>query len=187
LVGAHLDVVAPVGVRVVQVETALELRAAVLAEADAADLVVMAAAVADFRPAQVQGSKIKKSEHSDDAPVLALVRNPDILAELVARRAARPSSDVRAGGQVIVGFAAETGDADHDVLSFARAKLARKGCDLLVVNDVSGGAVFGRTTNQVTVLGAGGVVVARAGGDKDQVAAAICDMVRPLIERQPSG
>ncbi|BFO19860.1 hypothetical protein SHKM778_62480 [Streptomyces sp. KM77-8] len=108
---------------VVRVGTALELREAVLSATADADAVVMAAAVADFRPAAYATGKIKKKDGQEPEPI-TLVRNPDILAEISGER-------VRAG-QVIVGFAAET----DDVLANGRAKLKRKGCDLLVVNEV---------------------------------------------------
>lgn len=139
---------APEGVRVVSVETALEMRASMLAEAASADVLVMAAAVADFRPAHYAEHKIKKSHDGvadDSAPVVELVRNPDILAELVTSRGAgsRP---------VIVGFAAETGDASGSVLDLGRAKLTRKGCDLLVVNEVGPEKTFGRDDNTVHIL-----------------------------------
>ena len=139
---------APEGVRVVPVETALEMRTVMLAEAAGADVVVMAAAVADFRPANYTEHKIKKSHEGagdDSAPVVELVRNPDILAELVRTRrdTERP---------VIVGFAAETGDASGGVLDLGRAKLARKGCDLLVVNEVGPDKTFGREDNTVHIL-----------------------------------
>src|SRR5581483_9750266 len=114
------------------VGTAVQLREAVIKAAADADAVVMAAAVADFRPAQYAAGKIKKRDGQDPEPV-ALVRNPDVLAELSADRA-RP-------GQVVVGFAAET----DDVLANGRAKLARKGCDLLVVNEVGERKTFGST------------------------------------------
>jgi phosphopantothenoylcysteine decarboxylase / phosphopantothenate---cysteine ligase len=97
-----------------------------------------------------------------------LVRNPDVLAELVTKRAQ---------GQLVVGFAAETGDADGDVLAHARAKLARKGCDLLVVNDVSAGQVFGAADNAVVVLGADGSTTELPRGSKDAVAADIWSAV----------
>jgi phosphopantothenoylcysteine decarboxylase/phosphopantothenate--cysteine ligase len=127
----------------------------------------MSAAVADFRPASVAGTKLKKGSAAEPSAV-ALVRNPDVLVELVA---ARPA------GQLVVGFAAETGDAEGDVLTHARAKLARKGADLLVVNDVSAGQVFGRSDNEVTVLGADGSSTAVPAGRKDVVAAGIWDAV----------
>src|SRR5581483_478151 len=143
LVAANTALPDPAGVDVVRVSTALEMEAAVLAAAPEADAVVMAAAVADFRPARYASGKIKKVEGEDPAPV-ALVRNPDILAGLSTTRA-RP-------GQVVVGFAAET----DDVLANGRAKLARKGCDLLVVNQVGAELTFGSEENEALVLGADG-------------------------------
>ena len=119
---------------VVRVETTAELRAEVVAAAAGADAVVMAAAPADFRPTSQATTKIKKADDGS-APSIELTQNPDILAEI--------SHDRVREDAVIVGFAAETGDATGDVLTLGRAKLARKRCDLLVVNDVSGGAVFG--------------------------------------------
>jgi phosphopantothenoylcysteine decarboxylase / phosphopantothenate---cysteine ligase len=171
LVAANVDQPAPFGVRVVPVGSAEELRAAMLAEAPDSDVVVMAAAVADFRPAAVSGSKLKKGSASEPDSV-ALVRNPDVLAELVTKRAP---------GQLVVGFAAETGDDDGDVLTHARAKLARKGCDLLVVNDVSAGQVFGRADNTVVVLAADGSVTEVPPGSKDAVAAGIWATVVPRL------
>ncbi|MEU2349941.1 bifunctional phosphopantothenoylcysteine decarboxylase/phosphopantothenate--cysteine ligase CoaBC [Modestobacter sp. NPDC049651] len=167
LVAANVEQPAPFGVRTVPVETAEQLRAAMTAEAPGADVVVMAAAVADFRPATLAATKLKKGSAGEPSAI-DLVRNPDVLAELVA---ARPA------GQLVVGFAAETGDAEGDVLTHARAKLARKGADLLVVNDVSAGRVFGRGENEVTVLAADGSAVPLPAGRKDAVAAGIWDAV----------
>ena len=163
LVAANVELPAPFGVRLVPVGTAEELRAAMLAESADADVVVMSAAVADFRPSSVAATKLKKGATSEPGAV-ELVRNPDVLAELVRKR---PS------GQLVVGFAAETGDEDADVLTHARAKLARKGCDLLVVNDVSAGQVFGRADNAVVVLAADGPDTEVPRGSKDAVAAGI--------------
>ncbi len=163
LVAANVEEPAPFGVRVVPVGTAEELRAAMLAESGDADVVVMSAAVADFRPASVATFKLKKDSAGEPSAV-PLVRNPDVLAELVTKRSP---------GQVVVGFAAETGDDDSDVLTHARAKLARKGCDLLVVNDVSAGQVFGAADNAVVVLGADGSATEVPRGSKDAVAAGI--------------
>ncbi len=168
LVAAGVDLPAPFGVRVVPVGTAEELRTAVLAESPDADVVVMAAAVADFRPASVAATKLKKKDDPREVPEVRLVRNPDVLAELVAERPP---------GQLVVGFAAETGDDDGDVLAHARAKLARKGCDLLVVNDVSGGGVFGRPDNAAVVLAADGTATEVPHGSKDTVAAAVWQTV----------
>ena len=171
LVAANVDLPAPLGVRIVPVGTAEELRVAMLAEAGTADVVVMAAAVADFRPESAAATKLKKGAASEPDSV-PLVRNPDVLAELVTKRAP---------GQLVVGFAAETGDDDGDVLSHARAKLARKGCDLLVVNDVSGGQVFGRAENTVVVLTADGAVTEVPQGSKDAVAAGIWATIVPRL------
>lgn len=174
--GAHVTLVAaniaepPAGAAdvVVPVETTAELREAVRTAAAAADAVVMAAAVADFRPAATPAAKIKKVPGQGPAPI-ALVENPDVLAELAAERL-RP-------GQVVVGFAAETGDADGDVLHHGRAKARRKGADLLAVNAVGGGRGFGTADNAVTLLDAGGETVAEAAGSKREVADAIWDAV----------
>jgi phosphopantothenoylcysteine decarboxylase/phosphopantothenate--cysteine ligase len=116
--------------------------------------------------------KIKKAEDADDAPVVRLVRNPDILRELVA---------TRRQGQVVVGFAAETGDATGDALEHARAKLVRKGCDLLVLNDVSTGKVFGHRDTEVTILHPNGRDEPVPAGSKEAVAAAIWDAIARLL------
>ncbi|MEV7971853.1 bifunctional phosphopantothenoylcysteine decarboxylase/phosphopantothenate--cysteine ligase CoaBC [Cellulomonas sp. NPDC089187] len=168
LVGANLTVPAPAGVRVVEVGSALELRDAMRASAVEADVVVMAAAVADFRPAAHTAHKIKK-QPDGTVPPLELVQNPDILAELTADRL-RP-------GQVVVGFAAETGDDSGDVLHHGRAKAQRKGADLLAVNAVGEGVGFGTAENTVTLLDATGAEVGAASGSKDAVAHAIWDAV----------
>ncbi|MCW2741197.1 MAG: phosphopantothenoylcysteine decarboxylase/phosphopantothenate/cysteine ligase [Blastococcus sp.] len=173
VVAANVDLPAPFGVRMVPVGTAEELRTAMHAEAGDADVVVMAAAVADFRPASVAGAKLKKDSAGEPDSV-ALLRNPDVLAELVSKRAA---------GQLVVGFAAETGDDDADVLTHARAKLVRKGCDFLVVNDVSAGQVFGRAENAVVVLGADGSATEIPRGTKDAVAAGIWATITPQLHR----
>jgi phosphopantothenoylcysteine decarboxylase/phosphopantothenate--cysteine ligase len=169
LVAANVTLPAPDGVDVVPVETSAELRDAVRAAAKDADVVVMAAAVADFRPASATGTKIKK-DPDGGAPVLELVQTPDILAELAAPPRLRD-------GQLVVGFAAETGDATGSVLDHGRAKARRKGADLLVVNAVGGGKGFGTADNDVTVLDGDGEVVAVAAGTKDVVAHAVWDAV----------
>lgn len=167
---AHMDVEPPAGVELVRIESALELREAALKAAVDSDVVIMAAAVADFRPAEVSDTKIKKVD-GEDAPVVRLVRNPDILRELVQRRTAE------GGRQLIVGFAAETGDAQGDVLEHAAAKLKRKGCDLLVVNQVGVGRVFGQDDNSVVILSGHGAEPQSAAGSKTDVAAAVIDRV----------
>jgi phosphopantothenoylcysteine decarboxylase/phosphopantothenate--cysteine ligase len=171
LVAANTALPDPAGVQVVRVETTAELREAVLEASStpvAADAVVMAAAPADFRPRHPSESKIKKSADGSAPPVL-LEQNPDILAELAAHRPAP--------GTVVVGFAAETGDESGSVLELARAKLVRKGCDLLVVNDVSGGAVFGSADNEAAVLSADGEVVDVPRGPKATLAHVVWDQV----------
>ena len=173
LVAANLAVAAPYGVTVVPVESAAELRTAVRAAAAGADVVVMAAAVADFRPSAPSVHKIKKSD-SGPAPI-ELTQNPDVLAELAGERL-RP-------GQVLVGFAAETGDATGDVLHHGRAKALRKGADLLVVNEVGPDRGFGVGHNEVTLLDVRGETVATAAGTKDEVADAVWDAVVPLLNR----
>ncbi|MFE4969863.1 bifunctional phosphopantothenoylcysteine decarboxylase/phosphopantothenate--cysteine ligase CoaBC [Streptomyces sp. NPDC056660] len=154
----------PAGVDVVPVGTAVQLREAVLKAAADADAVVMAAAVADFRPAVYAAGKIKKKDGQDPEPIV-LVRNPDILAEISADRA-RP-------GQVIVGFAAET----DDVLANGRTKLARKGCDLLVVNEVGERKTFGSEENEAVVLGADGSETPVPHGPKEALADIVWDLV----------
>ncbi|HMM96071.1 bifunctional phosphopantothenoylcysteine decarboxylase/phosphopantothenate--cysteine ligase CoaBC [Phycicoccus sp.] len=173
---------APAGVRVVAVETALEMEAAVRAELGDADVVVMAAAVADFRPATYTEHKIKKTHAlgadgapDESVPAVPLVRNPDILAGLVAARAGTTSP-------VVVGFAAETGDASGTVLEHGRAKLARKGCDVLVVNEVGADVTFGKDENTVHVLRRGTDAVLDVGpASKDVVAGAVWDVVTDLL------
>jgi len=177
LVAANVELPAPFGVRVVPVGTAEELRAAMLEHAPDADVVVMTAAVADFRPENVATAKLKKGSAAEPSSV-PLVRNPDVLVELVTKRTA---------GQLVVGFAAETGDDEGDVLAHGRAKLARKGCDLLVVNDVSAGQAFGRPDNAAVVLGADGSAVEIPRGSKDAVAAAIWGAVAPRAARPTDG
>ncbi len=173
LVAANVALPDPAGVKVVRVESTAQLRDAVVAEASSADAVVMAAAPADFRPVEVSDAKIKKATDGS-APVVALAQNPDILHEISTDRA-RP-------GAVIVGFAAETGDDTGGVLDLARAKLARKGCDLLVVNDVSGGAVFGSPDNEAVILGADGRVVEVPRGSKAALAHVIWDEVATRLQ-----
>jgi phosphopantothenoylcysteine decarboxylase/phosphopantothenate--cysteine ligase len=163
VVAANVALPDPAGAHVVRVGSAEEMGKAVRDAAHDADAVVMAAAVADFRPADYRSSKIKKSETAEPEPI-RLTKNPDILAELVAARSA---------GQVIVGFAAET----DDVLEHGRAKLARKGCDLLVVNQVGEHLAFGTTDNAAIVLAADGTAVEVPRGPKEALAEVIWDRV----------
>ncbi|TDE47500.1 bifunctional phosphopantothenoylcysteine decarboxylase/phosphopantothenate--cysteine ligase CoaBC [Nonomuraea mesophila] len=238
LVAANVTLPDPAGASVVRVESTAELRDAVLAASDDADVVVMAAAVADFRPVTRHDEKIKKSDGEPES--IQLTKNPDILAELGQRRvqarladpavagepagtpvpagaaahpergtadeaggaagpvsAPRPAGRSGPGGaqgsagagasagepppagirgprpEVIVGFAAET----HDVLANGQAKLVRKGCDLLVVNQVGEGKAFGTADNAATVLVAGGEPVEVPLGPKEDLADAVWDLV----------
>ncbi|WP_438319288.1 bifunctional phosphopantothenoylcysteine decarboxylase/phosphopantothenate--cysteine ligase CoaBC [Streptomyces sp. HUAS TT3] len=164
LVAANTALADPAGADVVRVGTAVQLREAVLKAAADADVVVMAAAVADFRPAAYASGKIKKQEGQEPAPV-ALVRNPDVLAEVSADRARE--------GQVVVGFAAET----DEVLANGRAKLLRKKCDLLVVNEVGETKTFGSEENEAVILSSDGQESAVPYGPKEALADAIWDQV----------
>ncbi|GAA4976914.1 bifunctional phosphopantothenoylcysteine decarboxylase/phosphopantothenate--cysteine ligase CoaBC [Yinghuangia aomiensis] len=172
LVSANVSLADPAGADVVRVGTAVELREAVLKAAADADCVVMAAAVADFRPVAYAGGKIKKTDAEPDP--IALVKNPDVLAEISRDR-------VRAG-QVVVGFAAET----DDVLANGRAKLARKGCDLLVVNEVGETRTFGADGNEAVLLGADGAETPVPFGPKDELADAVWDRVVGLLPEPPT-
>ena len=153
LIGANLEVPAPEGVQVTRVVSALELREATLEASAAADVLIMSAAVADFRPAEFAKFKIKKSADSEDAPVIQLVRNPDILREVVVRRQqAREAGESTLGPKLIVGFAAETGSAEKTPLELGREKLQRKGTDFLAVNTVGVNRGFGTDDNTITLL-----------------------------------
>lgn len=164
LIEANTGMADPAGVDVVHVGTAVQLREAVLKAAADADVVVMAAAVADFRPAVYAEGKIKKKDGQEPAPI-TLVRNPDILAEISAERART--------GQLVVGFAAET----DDVLANGREKLRRKGCDLLVVNEVGERRTFGSEENEAVVLAADGGETPVPFGPKEALADTVWDLV----------
>jgi phosphopantothenoylcysteine decarboxylase/phosphopantothenate--cysteine ligase len=176
VVAANIELPDPSGVELVRVMTTAELRDAVHKAAHDADVVVMAAAVADFRPLTPAGHKIKKSD-AGPAPIV-LTENPDVLAELVA---------ARRRGQLLVGFAAETGDATGSVLEHGRAKLARKGCDLLVVNAVGAGRAFGQADNAAVILGADGTERNVAFGPKALLAASVWDAVAGAVARAAPG
>jgi len=163
LVSANVALADPAGTKIIRVTSALQLREAMVAAAAGADAVVMAAAVADYRPSRRHASKIKKTGTGPEP--IALTENPDVLRELSAQRG-RP-------GQVVVGFAAET----EDLVGNGRAKLAGKGCDLLVVNQVGGGLAFGTEDNQALVLAADGAVTHVPRGPKEELADTVWDMV----------
>jgi phosphopantothenoylcysteine decarboxylase/phosphopantothenate--cysteine ligase len=162
----------PAGVKVVHVTSALDMRDAVLSESASADVVAMAAAVADYRPAERLTVKRKKTE----SLAVELVQNPDILRQLVERRVP---------GQVLVGFAAETGDDHADVLTHGRDKLARKGCDLLVVNEVGEAGHptgFEGSHNAATVLDRDGRSVEVPLVSKEALADVVWDLVAARLE-----
>ncbi|MFB2599802.1 bifunctional phosphopantothenoylcysteine decarboxylase/phosphopantothenate--cysteine ligase CoaBC [Herbiconiux sp. P17] len=160
LIAAHVEVELPTGIDVVRVETTAELLEAATNAASSHDLVVMAAAVADYRPVTVSDDKIKKAA-TGERLTLELVQNPDILATL---------SHAERDGRLIVGFAAETATDRDDLIRLGREKIARKGCDFLVVNGVGWTTGFARDDNSVTVLDASGAIVFEASGSKSSVA-----------------
>lgn len=183
--GASVDLVAanidsgllstlPEGVRVTTVESTLELQTQMHAAQPDADAIIMAAAVADYRPAERTDSKMKKS--GDEGMTLSLVQNPDVLVGLVGSR--RES-------QVIIGFAAETGDSHHTALDYAKAKFRRKGVDLLVFNNVSDDRAFGHDDNAVQILSADGDEVAASTeftGSKDDVSEKVIEALADRLE-----
>lgn len=175
ITGPTAGLIDPAGVELVRVSTAEEMRAAVHKHSDTADVVIMAAAVADFRPASVAESKIKKGAGEPDT--IPLVRNADILVETVERRDSGELPVTR----VIVGFAAETGDEQGDVLTHARVKLERKGCDLLVVNAVGEGKAFEVDSNMGWILSRDGAEKALPLGSKNLMASRILDAVSALL------
>ena len=136
----------PDDITITPVESTLELQYAMQSAQTRADAIIMAAAVADYRPAETTDSKMKKS--GDEGLTLRLVQNPDILRGLVDER----SRQTRLRDQIIVGFAAETGDAETTALDYARAKFRRKGVDLLVFNDVSDDQAFGHDDTMVQII-----------------------------------
>jgi len=210
VVAANVALPDPAGTKVTRVVSAREMHDAVLAAAETADAVVMAAAVADYRPAARSAAKIKKDGQPPEP--LQLTENPDILAGLAtarkAREAARSAHDperaglvppipVSRGGsggirvssppepaqhQVLVGFAAETDTSPEQ----ARAKLERKGCDLLVVNPVGNGLGFGTPDNEAVVYGADGTVTPVSRGPKEALADVVWDLVAARLSESPA-
>lgn len=167
LIAANLEVDVPATVQVVRVRSTLDLEKAATSAAETADIVIMAAAVADYRPETVADAKIKKDVQGDVLD-LRLVKNPDILAGLAANRRA---------GQVIVGFAAETEPDDAKLKQLGAAKVARKGADLLVVNRVGWNEGFATEGNTVIVLNRTGDIVGEASGSKRSVADRVLDLL----------
>lgn len=174
LVAANLALPVPAGVSGVPVFSTADLADQMFARAPEADVVVMAAAPADYTPVAPSDSKLKKS--GDAGLTVEFRQTTDILARLAA---------VRSAGQVVVGFAAETAGSPAELLRLGREKLARKGCQLLVLNDVSGGRVFGADATDITIISPAGVV-ASATGSKSAAAHAIIDAAIAASERTPA-
>ena len=164
LIAAHLEVDPPEGVKVINVSTAAQMQEVVLSAASDFDIVIMAAAVSDYRVDTVSGTKLKKSENEGNLQ-LSLVENPDILKELVQNKSV---------GQIIVGFAAET-LSGKELIHVAQEKLARKGCDFLVVNQVGWEQGFGTERNDVTVLSPTAGILVEVSGSKLAVADKVLD------------
>lgn len=177
IAGNTAGLIDPAGVDVVHVGSAVQLRDAVSKRAPDVNVLVMAAAVADFRPAHLATSKIKKGPDAADDPTIELVRNDDVLAGAVRARTDGQLPHMRA----IVGFAAETGDENGDVLFHARAKLKRKGCDLLVVNAVGDNRAFEVDHNDGWLLSADGAEAALEHGSKTLIASRIVDAIAAFL------
>ena len=175
--GATEDLPVPSGADVVRVTSTRDMEAAMNEHSADADIVIMAAAVADYRPAHVADSKMKKGAADEDLARLELVENPDILKGLVKRR---DSGEINKD-TVIVGFAAETGDDNTSVLEYAQQKFHRKGCDVLMANEVGEGKVFGQPTSAGWILRRNAEPVVVEHGSKQVVAAQILDAVNEML------
>jgi phosphopantothenoylcysteine decarboxylase / phosphopantothenate---cysteine ligase len=176
LITANVDHIVPPGIEVISVGTAAHMAEAVLRLAPEFDVIVMAAAVADFRARQMEATKIKKQ--ADTASVeLELVHTQDILRALVAQRT---------NGQIIIGFAAETGDEKFSVREYGEHKRLDKGCDLLVINEVGEGKAFGQDVNTVTIVGPAGVVVEAGPAPKLSIAHTLWDTSIHLMKGSSS-
>lgn len=169
LIAAHLEVEPPAGVDLVSVSTAAQMHSEVMTLSPEFDIVIMAAAVSDYRMDAVSGSKLKKSDNVGELH-LTLVENSDILRELSSSKSAK---------QLIIGFAAETATED-DLIRIGKEKIARKGCDLLILNQVGWDQGFGTESNTVTVLASGGDILITATGSKMSVADTILDCIATL-------
>ncbi len=183
IVAGHVeDLPVPSGATVEHVKTALEMQRAMSAASEDADVVIMAAAVADYRPRSVSDSKLKKSG-DNELDTISLVENPDILKGLVQRR-----DESVASHPIIAGFAAETGDPEHSPLDLAREKFTRKGCDVMMCNAVGEGKVFGQDESAGWILrqdenAPGGIAVVEVrSGHKLLVAGKIVDAIEELLE-----
>lgn len=165
LICGHIEVSTPQNVRVVNVSTAAELETATKDAVKNADVLIMAAAVADFRTKNYESFKIKKTDNQADAPTIELVRNPDILRNIVQLREQHPEQAPR----IIVGFAAETGNESETVLELGQKKLLKKGCDFLAVNAVGENVGFGQDTNSLTILNRFSADSLTVSGSKEEV------------------
>ena len=175
LISAARDLPVPIGVNFIPVDTAEQMRGAVMARLECVDALIMAAAVADFRPERVAPQKIKKSANADEAPLLPLTRTPDILL------AVKQGREASGWPRVVVGFAAES----ESLLENAQSKLGRKGLDLIVANDVSApDAGFEVNTNRVTLIEAGGGLRPLELASKAHVAEVIIRWVGERLHRQ---
>lgn len=167
LIAAHLEVAPPAQARVIEVSSTEDLGAALAREAPQHDVVIMAAAVADFRPQAVSETKLKK-DLVGPTPQIELIQNPDLLVTLA--QSARDD-------QFVIGFAAETSADNATLRELGKLKLARKGCDALVVNGVGWNSGFGNTTNDVIIVARGGDILREVSGDKWAIAHHILDIV----------
>lgn len=170
------ELLTPPGAEVVKIVSTEELKREMDARAVEADVVIMAAAVSDYRPAEMATSKMKKGSDDESLSTLKMTENPDILKGLVAAR----EQGVISPETLIVGFAAETGDEKSSPLEFAQAKFERKGCDVLMANDVSEGKVFGHTENEGWILSHEFKPRTVSRGSKQVVAAQILDVVNEI-------
>ena len=169
VVASHVEVDLPAGADVVTAPTALDVHREMLALADESDVVIMAAAVADYRPSVVAPSKLKKAIWGS-APRIELLQNADVLSELGSRK----------HDYTLVGFAAETAESDADFVSEARRKLESKGCDILVANRVGADRGFGDVATSVTLVRKGTDIIETSAGSKASVAASILQAIIPV-------
>jgi len=176
VIAANIDdsimALVPPSIGVTRVGSALEMREATMSMVTDADALVMTAAVADFRPETISASKIKKDPTTSDAPILRLVRNPDILSEI-------GHSDERP--PLVIGFAAETG-TDEEILAYGADKAARKGANFIALNRVGACVGFGDVPNDVRLLDASGTVVGRYTGSKEEVGAGLVGQIAAFLD-----
>ncbi|MCS4489272.1 MULTISPECIES: bifunctional phosphopantothenoylcysteine decarboxylase/phosphopantothenate--cysteine ligase CoaBC [unclassified Corynebacterium] len=179
IAGNTQELPVPAGARLIIVESALDMHQALTEELADADVLIMAAAVSDYRPAQLATTKLKKDgSAAARLTTIEMVENPDILASVVEQR----DQGTLPQSLVIVGFAAETGDSTYTALDYGLRKLAKKGCDLMMLNEVGSGKVFGQTTNAGYILHRDGHTSELAQASKAVIASAILDSVESHLE-----